>query len=65
MRTTTPTDEGDRAYFARRAAEQRARAALARHPEAAAAHHRLADLLAAATRPARPVLHLFASDGSR
>ena len=52
---TTPV-ETDRAYFARRAAEQRRRAALARHPQAAAAHEHLAELLAGA---GRPVLSLF------
>jgi hypothetical protein len=56
MRTRT---ESDRAYFARRAAEQRRRATLAGHPQAAAAHERLAELLAGT---GRPVLGLFDGD---
>lgn len=62
---TISADETDRAYYARRAAEQRARAAHARHPEAAAAHRQLADLLAAAMRPERPVLRLFPAEAAR
>ena len=68
MRTT----ESDSAYYARRAAEEGRRAAIARHPAAAAAHQRLADLLAQhavaasaegrrpepGSRRSRPVLHL-------
>lgn len=66
MRTITiSADESDHAYYARRAAEERARAESARHPEAAAAHQQLADLLAAAMRPERPVLRLFTAETAR
>lgn len=56
--------ESEQGYFLRRAGEERQRAALARHPAAAAAHRQLAGLLAreaarvAPRRAVRPVLHL-------
>lgn len=66
MRTITiSTDETDRAYDARPAAQQRARAAHARHSGAAAAHQHLADLLAAAVRPERPMPRSFAAEAAR
>lgn len=54
-----PSPAHDRTVFAARAAQQRRLALGASHPAAAAAHHRLAELLEAAARPPRPVLRLF------
>lgn len=59
------TGECEQSYYERRAAEQRRRAGAARHPQAAAAHLRLAELLAAEAAPPRPVLRLWHDAAAR